>query len=151
MGTRNPINTLLPGTHISHASFTISLPEVESLRGQAIRQALCFRILESEHLDVLSRNSQGLDEHYEYLRRTCRVLRARKQIIHQNLAAFLGKGCFCIEAFLSYQADLAIIDNSIDDWVAKLEVLESGRSCIRTKLLEHIAAVLLMSQSFKAG
>lgn len=46
------------------------------------------------------------------------------------------------ESVLKQEEALAELDQSIDDWVSKLERAENRRSLIRQKLLEHLAATL---------
>lgn len=41
---------------------------------------------------------------------------------------------------------LSELDSSIDDWVSKLEVAENRRTRVRQKLLEHVAAALIITQ-----
>lgn len=49
---------------------------------------------------------------------------------------------FSCESVLKQEEALAELDQSIDDWVSKLEHAENRRSLIRQKLLEHLAATL---------
>lgn len=49
---------------------------------------------------------------------------------------------FSCESVLRQEEALAELDQSIDDWVSKLEYAENRRSLIRQKLLEHLAATL---------
>ena len=45
---------------------------------------------------------------------------------------------------LKQEEALAELDKSIDDWVSKLEQAENRRMRVRQKLLEHVAAALIM-------
>jgi hypothetical protein len=45
---------------------------------------------------------------------------------------------------LKQEEALSELDSSIDDWVSKLEVAENRRTRVRQKLLEHVAAALIM-------
>lgn len=47
---------------------------------------------------------------------------------------------------LKQEEALSELDSSIDDWVSKLEVAENRRTRVRQKLLEHVAAALIISQ-----
>ncbi len=46
---------------------------------------------------------------------------------------------------LKQEEALSELDTSIDDWVSKLEQAENRRTRVRQKLLEHVAAALIMS------
>lgn len=58
-----------------------------------------------------------------------------------------GVNTSCREALLRQEEALADLDKSIDDWVLKLEQVENRRTRVRQKLLEHIAAALLLQVS----
>jgi hypothetical protein len=45
---------------------------------------------------------------------------------------------------LKQEEALSELDTSIDDWVSKLEAADNRRTRIRQKLLEHVAAALIM-------
>jgi Up-regulated During Septation len=45
---------------------------------------------------------------------------------------------------LKQEEALSELDSSIDDWVSKLEQAENRRTRVRQKLLEHVAAALIM-------
>jgi hypothetical protein len=45
---------------------------------------------------------------------------------------------------LKQEEALSELDTSIDDWVSKLEQAENRRTRVRQKLLEHVAAALIM-------
>jgi hypothetical protein len=45
---------------------------------------------------------------------------------------------------LKQEEALSELDGSIDDWVSKLEQAENRRTRVRQKLLEHVAAALIM-------
>lgn len=51
---------------------------------------------------------------------------------------------------LKQEEALAELDQSIDEWVTKLEHAENRRTRVRQKLLEHMAAALVL-QKTKAG
>jgi Up-regulated During Septation len=56
---------------------------------------------------------------------------------------------FSSESILRQEEALAELDISIDDWVDKLAQAENRRTRIRQKLLEHIAATLILKPSPK--
>lgn len=51
---------------------------------------------------------------------------------------------FSHDAILKQEEALSELDASIDDWVSKLEQAENRRTRVRQKLLEHVAAALMM-------
>jgi hypothetical protein len=51
---------------------------------------------------------------------------------------------FSHDSMLKQEEALSELDSSIDDWVAKLEQAENRRTRVRQKLLEHVAAALIM-------
>lgn len=51
---------------------------------------------------------------------------------------------FSQESLLKQEEALAELDNSIDDWVNKLEQAENRRTRVRQKLLEHVAAAVTL-------
>jgi hypothetical protein len=58
-----------------------------------------------------------------------------------------GLRTLCREVLLRQEEALAELDKSIGDWVLKLEQVENRRTRVRQKLLEHIAAALLLQVS----
>jgi hypothetical protein len=51
---------------------------------------------------------------------------------------------FSHESILKQEEALSELDASIDDWVTKLEQAENRRTRVRQKLLEHVAAALIL-------
>lgn len=58
---------------------------------------------------------------------------------------------FSQESLLKQEEALAELDNSIDDWVNKLEQAENRRTRVRQKLLEHVAAAVTLPIPGDAG
>lgn len=58
---------------------------------------------------------------------------------------------FSQESLLKQEEALAELDNSIDDWVNKLEQAENRRTRVRQKLLEHVAAAVTLPTPGDAG
>ena len=88
-----------------------------------------------------------LDERYQYLRNTHKTLRSGRHSLHERMINYLrspGLSIFCRESMLKREEALAELDLSIDEWVAKLEQVEIRRYDIRQKLLEHVAASLIL-------
>lgn len=88
-----------------------------------------------------------LDERYQYLRNTHKTLRSGRHSLHERMLNYLrspGLSIFCRESMLKQEEALAELDLSIDEWVAKLEQVEIRRYNIRQKLLEHVAASLIL-------
>jgi hypothetical protein len=48
---------------------------------------------------------------------------------------------------LRQEEAIAELDMSIDEWVLKLEEVENRRARVRQKLLEHVAATLIMAET----
>ena len=51
---------------------------------------------------------------------------------------------------MNQEEALAELDDSIDDWVRKLEQAENRQTRVRQKLLEHVAAALTLNPSSKS-
>lgn len=86
---------------------------------------------------------RNLDERCEYLRRTYHSLRAGRRNLHSRICSYLRSPRmvkFSQDSLLKQEEALAELDNSIDDWVNKLEQAENRRTRVRQKLLEHVAA-----------
>jgi hypothetical protein len=97
----------------------------------------------------LSRELRALDERCDYLRKTHRSLRSGRRNLHERICnALRGErtAIFSREALLRQEEALSELDNSIDDWVAKLEQAENRRTRVRQKLLEHVAAALIIPE-----
>ena len=90
-----------------------------------------------------------LEERCEYLRRTHTSLREGRRNLHARMVDSLRSphaATFSIANTIKQQEALIELDDSIDDWVAKLEVADQRRAKIQQKLLEHIAATLTLKQ-----
>lgn len=69
-----------------------------------------------------------------------------RQKLHTRIISILRRGesvAFSREALLKQEEALAEFDQSIDDWILKLEQAENRRLRIRQKLLEHVAGALV--------
>ena len=142
--------TLPAGIKITDASSALSPTEFDGLRKQAIGQAQRFEVLHSKDVDALSRELRGLDERCDYLRKTHRSLRSGRRNLHERICSYLRSprvAKFSYESILKQEEALSELDASIDDWVTKLEEAENRRTRIRQKLLEHVAAALMMEPS----
>lgn len=96
-----------------------------------------------------------MDERCEYLRQTHRSLRSGRRNLHDRICNYLRSprvARFSHDAILKQEEALSELDTSIDDWVSKLEHAENRRTRVRQKLLEHVAATLMIpAQSNEAG
>ncbi|KAF1812648.1 hypothetical protein P152DRAFT_344595 [Eremomyces bilateralis CBS 781.70] len=122
--------------------------ETESLRKQARGQAEKFEVLGSRNVASLSRELRALDERCEYLRRTYKSLRDGRQTLHVRMLHYLKSDTlnFSRERLLKQSEALLELDQSIDDWILKLEQAENRRLRVRQKLLEHVAAAVTLNQ-----
>jgi hypothetical protein len=63
------------------------------------------------------------------------------------MISYLKRGetpIFSRESLIKQEEALAELDSSIDDWILKLEQAENRRLRVRQKLLEHVAAAVVM-------
>ncbi|TVY29226.1 hypothetical protein LHYA1_G002931 [Lachnellula hyalina] len=139
---------LLPSGH-RPTDILSALPasEIETIRKQAMGQASRFEVLNSKDVESLSRELRGLDERCEYLRKTHRSLRSGRRNLHERICTYLRSprvARFSHESMLKQEEALSELDTSIDDWVSKLEQADNRRTRVRQKLLEHVAAALIM-------
>lgn len=91
---------------------------------------------------------RALDERCDYLRRTYKSLREGRQKLHGRMVSYLKRSetqIFSRESLLKQEEALAELDVSIDDFLLKLEQSENRRLRVRQKLLEHVAAALILS------
>ena len=66
------------------------------------------------------------------------------------MLSYLKRGetsIFSRESLLKQEEALAELDISIDEWILKLEQSENRRLRLRQKLLEHVAAAILLDPS----
>ncbi|KFX97029.1 hypothetical protein V490_03014 [Pseudogymnoascus sp. VKM F-3557] len=139
--------TLPTGVKASDAASKFSAQDIETLRQQAQGQAAQFEVLASKDVGELSRELRALDERCEYLRRTHRSLRSGRRNLHDRICSYLRSprvARFSHDAILKQEEALSELDASIDDWVSKLEYAENRRTRVRQKLLEHVAAALMI-------
>ncbi|KFY39918.1 hypothetical protein V494_03752 [Pseudogymnoascus sp. VKM F-4513 (FW-928)] len=139
--------TLPTGVKASDVPSKFSPQEIESVRQQAQGQAAQFEVLSSRDVGDLSRELRALDERCEYLRRTHRSLRSGRRNLHDRICSYLRSprvARFSHDAILKQEEALSELDASIDDWVSKLEYAENRRTRVRQKLLEHVAAALMI-------
>ncbi|TVY46722.1 hypothetical protein LOCC1_G002850 [Lachnellula occidentalis] len=135
------------GHRPTEALSALLAPELESIRKQAMGQASRFEVLNTKDVESLSRELRGLDERCEYLRKTHRSLRSGRRNLHDRICTYLRSprvARFSHESLLKQEEALSELDTSIDDWVSKLEQAENRRTRVRQKLLEHVAAALIM-------
>ena len=121
--------------------------DAERLTQQARKQAEKFEVLPQKDVKALSRELRSLDERCEYLRKTHNSLRDGRRELHARMIAYLKSprlAKFSLESMLRQETALAELDRSIDEWVVKLEYAENRRSRVRQKLLEHVAAALII-------
>jgi len=93
---------------------------------------------------------RALDERCDYLRKTYKSLRAGRQKLHSRMISYLKRGetvIFSRESLLKQEEALAELDVSIDEFIHKLEQAENRRLRLRQKLLEHVAAALVLNPS----
>ncbi|KAF2762076.1 hypothetical protein EJ05DRAFT_535357 [Pseudovirgaria hyperparasitica] len=137
---------LPPGVRLSEALIHLPDDERASLHKQSMYQAEKFAVLHKKDVTVLSRELRALDERCEYLRKTYKSLRDGRQKLHCRMISYLKRTEFVFsrESLLKQEEALAELDTSIDDWILKLEQAENRRLRVRQKLLEHVAAALLL-------
>lgn len=143
----------------------------QSLHKQAYEQAGNFEVLNKGDVASLSRvgysllvfyayiltslqELRALDERCDYLRKTYKSLRAGRQKLHSRMISYLKRGetnIFSRESLLKQEEALAELDNSIDEFIAKLEQSENRRLRLRQKLLEHVAAALVLTPTMRGG
>ncbi|KAL1984972.1 hypothetical protein VTN96DRAFT_8528 [Rasamsonia emersonii] len=131
----------------SEAASVFSIADLERLQDQARGQAEKFEVLKYRDVKALSQELRALDERCEYLRNTHRSLRSGRQTLHERMIAYLRSPTlakFSCESMLRQQEALAELDQSIDEWITKLEHFENRRTRVRQKLLEHVAAALML-------
>ncbi|KAI9832433.1 MAG: hypothetical protein M1838_005643 [Thelocarpon superellum] len=110
-------------------------------------QALNFEVLQMKDVTSMTREMGRLDERCQYLRRTLNSLRMGRRGLHTRMVAYLKSPRvekFSRESMLKQEEALGELDNSIDDWVGKLDQAESRRNRIQQKLMEHVAAALTL-------
>lgn len=152
------------GLSIAEAKRQLSPFDIVNLRQQAHRHARNFEVLAGTDVNQLSRVSnlsfllapvdadalQALhvfDKRCEYLRKIYESLRANRQKLYSSMISGLERTksvIFSRESLLVQKEALAELDNSIDEWILKLEQAEDRSLKVRQKLLEHIAAASIL-------
>ncbi|KAJ9242105.1 hypothetical protein DTO169E5_3326 [Paecilomyces variotii] len=128
----------------------LSPTEVERLQEQARGQAKKFEVLKYSDVKALSQELRALDERCDYLRSTHNSLRAGRRSLHERMISYLKSPSlskYSMDSMLKQEEALASLDQAIDEWVAKLDFAENRRTRIRQKLLEHMAAALLVQRT----
>ncbi|CAI6339194.1 unnamed protein product [Periconia digitata] len=136
------------GMRASEASMRMRDTEKATLRQQAMDQAEKFEVLNKRDVASTSRELRALDERCDYLRKTYKSLRAGRQKLHGRMISYLKRGetvIFSRESLLKQEEALAELDVSIDEFIQKLEQAENRRLRLRQKLLEHVAAALVLN------
>ncbi|KAF9698307.1 hypothetical protein EKO04_003407 [Ascochyta lentis] len=144
--------TLPRGMRVPEASRRMGVADKEVLHKQAYEQAQNFEVLNKGDVASMSRELRALDERCDYLRKTYKSLRAGRQKLHSRMISYLKRGetaIFSRESLLKQEEALAELDNSIDEFIAKLEQSENRRLRLRQKLLEHVAAALVLSPTMR--
>jgi hypothetical protein len=164
-------NWKLPqGMRISEAMRRMSDIDQKDLHKQAYDQAGKFEVMNKRNVATMSRVSspcpcatkahiltcrqelRALDERCDYLRKTYKSLRAGRQKLHARMISYLRRGetaIFSRESLLKQEEALAELDNSIDEFISKLELAENRRLRLRQKLLEHVAAALVLNPTVR--
>jgi hypothetical protein len=100
-----------------------------------------------------SQELRALDERCDYLRKTYKSLRAGRQKLHGRMISYLRRGetvIFSRESLLKQEEALAELDISIDEFILKLEQAENRRLRLRQKLLEHVAAAIVLNPNARS-
>ncbi|PGH03890.1 hypothetical protein AJ79_07248 [Helicocarpus griseus UAMH5409] len=143
----DPFLILPAGIPAHTAPNLLSQSEIERLKAQAWEQAKRFEVLKYSEVRSLSRELRALDQRCEYLRETHKSLRSGRRSLHTRMISYLKSprvSRFSREGILKQEEALSELDQSIDEWVSKLEHAENRRTRIRQKLLEHMAAALML-------
>jgi hypothetical protein len=103
---------------------TLQAPVVDSLQRAARRTCEKFAVLSPSEVDSLTQELAQLESRCEYLKKTHASLRSGKKALHMKMLQHLRSdrsSAFSRETLLKQQEALADLDNSIDDWEAKME------------------------------
>ncbi|KAF1941991.1 hypothetical protein EJ02DRAFT_403397 [Clathrospora elynae] len=136
------------GMRVPEATMRMSNADKKLLHKQACEQAGNFEVLNKRDVASLSRELRALDERCDYLRKTYKSLRAGRQKLHGRMISYLRRGetvIFSRESLLKQEEALAELDISIDEFILKLEQAENRRLRLRQKLLEHVAAAIVLN------
>ncbi|KAK2594411.1 hypothetical protein QQS21_007865 [Conoideocrella luteorostrata] len=121
--------------------------DVNFLRKQALGQAETFEVLPVSDVRALSKELRELDGNAELQREKLMSLRFRRLQLHSQILRKLRlrkKVKYGYEALLRHEEVLARVDLRIDSWLTCQERTENRRIRIRQKLLEHLAAAILL-------
>jgi hypothetical protein len=160
--------TLPMGLQPMQAALILPDSEKQKIRKQAASQAERFEILGYQEVAGLSKvNSmlafvsgadgekelRTLDERCEYLRKTYKTLRTGRQKLHLRMISYLKNDTitFSKERLLKQEQAVVELDKALDDWAVKLELAENRRLRVRQKLLEHVAAAMMLNTSSPVG
>ncbi|KAL2375463.1 hypothetical protein RJ035_001278 [Blastomyces gilchristii] len=139
---------ILPAGIPAHtAPKLLPFDEIERLKDQAWDQAKRFEVLKFSEVRSLSRELRVLDKRCDYLRETYKSLRSGRRSLHTRMISYLKSprvSKFSREGILKQEEALSELDQSIDEWVYKLEHAENKRIRIRQKLLEHMAGAMTL-------
>lgn len=97
-----------------------------------------------------SKELQHLDECRKRYRNTYRALRDSKKILHARFIAYLRSSHninVSLGSILKHEEALAKVDQSIDEWLGKIEDVDTRRNIASQRLVEHTAAVLALGSS----
>jgi hypothetical protein len=83
---------------------------------------------------------RALDERCDYLRKTYKSLRAGRQKLHGRMISYLRRG-----------ETVIFSRESLDEFILKLEQAENRRLRLRQKLLEHVAAAIVLNPAAACG
>ncbi|TPX21674.1 hypothetical protein DIZ76_015636 [Coccidioides immitis] len=145
-----PIPNVPLGIPVYKALRVLPRTEIEALQKQAHNQAQKFEVLNRCDVKSLSRELRALQKRCDYLRETYNSLRAGRHSLHQRMILYLKSprvSKFSREGILKQEEALFELDRSIDEWYSKLENAEQRRALVRQKLLEHLAATLVLRES----
>lgn len=137
--------TLPTGLRPLEACVVLPPNEREKLARQACSQAERFEVLASSQVSSLSTELRNLDERCEYLRKNYKSLRQGRQKLHNRLLLYLKSDLtFSKGRLLKQEEALEELDHAIDEWATKLDRAENRRLRVRQKLLEHVAAAMML-------
>jgi hypothetical protein len=101
---------------------------------------------------MVMKELRTLDERCEYLRNTYKTLRSGRQKLHLRMISYLKNDTitFSKERLLKQEQAVVELDKALDDWAVKLELAENRRLRVRQKLLEHVAAAMMLNTTSSA-
>jgi len=145
--------TLPMGLQPMQAALILADSEKQKIRKQATLQAERFEILGYQEVAGLSKELRTLDERCEYLRKTYKTLRTGRQKLHLRMISYLKNDTitFSKERLLKQEQAVVELDKALDEWAVKLELAENRRLRVRQKLLEHVAAAMMLNPSSNNG